>query len=61
MAPYWQPDLALALEHGLTAYDAAHVALAQTLSLLLVTADEALIRRLDGTSLDVRHLGEWPA
>jgi len=53
--------LALALEHSLTAYDAAYVALAQKLSLPLVTADEALIRRLDGTGLDVRWLGEWPA
>ena len=53
--------LALALEHGLTTYDAAYGTLAQTLSLPLVTADAALIQRLEGTSLDVRHLGEWPA
>jgi predicted nucleic acid-binding protein len=53
--------LALALEHGATAYDAAYVALAQELSLPLVTADEALVRRLEGTGLDVRWLGEWPA
>jgi predicted nucleic acid-binding protein len=53
--------LALALDHGMTAYDAAYVALAQKLSLPLVTADEALVRRLDGTDLDVRWLGEWPA
>ncbi len=52
--------LALALEHDATAYDAAYVALAQELSLPLVTADEALVRRLDGTGLDVRWLGEWP-
>jgi predicted nucleic acid-binding protein len=53
--------LALALEHGTTAYDAAYMALAQKLSLPLVTADEALVRRLEGTGLDVRWLGEWPA
>jgi predicted nucleic acid-binding protein len=44
--------------HGLTAYDAAYVALARKLSLPLVTADEALIRRLDSTGLEVRWLGE---
>ena len=52
--------LALAVEHGITAYDAAYVALAQRLSLPLVTADEALVRRLDGTGLDARWLGDWP-
>ena len=52
--------LALALEHGITAYDAAYVALAQRLSLPLVTADESLVRRLDGAGLDVRWLGDWP-
>jgi predicted nucleic acid-binding protein len=53
--------LALALDRGLTAYDAAYVTLAQKLSLPLVTADEALIRRLGGSGVDVRWLGEWPA
>ena len=52
--------LSLALEYGLTAYDGAYVALADMLSLPLVTADEALIRRLEGTGLDIRWLGEWP-
>jgi predicted nucleic acid-binding protein len=56
-----EASLALALDRGATAYDAAYVALAQELSLPLVTADEALVRRLEGTSLDVRWLGEWPA
>lgn len=53
-----------ALEIGtnqrITAYDAAYVALAQRLSLPLVTADEVLVRHLAGTPLDVRWLGEWP-
>jgi predicted nucleic acid-binding protein len=52
--------LALAVEHGSTAYDAAYVALAQRLSLPLVTADEALVRRFAEPDLDVRFLGDWP-
>ena len=52
--------LALATTQGITAYDAAYVALAQRLSLPLVTADEALVRRLAGGGLDLRFLGEWP-
>ncbi|MGD2145410.1 MAG: type II toxin-antitoxin system VapC family toxin [Anaerolineae bacterium] len=53
--------LALAVEHGSTAYDAAYVCLADRLSLPLVTADEMLVRRFTGTDLDVRFLGDWPA
>lgn len=60
MADLAEDALALALEHGITADDAAYVAVAQRLSLPLVTADEALVRRLDGTGLDVRWLGDWP-
>jgi len=52
--------LALAVAHRITAYDATYVALSRRLSLPLVTADEALVHRLEGTSLDVRWLGEWP-
>ncbi len=52
--------LALAVAHGITAYDAAYVALARQLSLPLVTADEALVRRLAGTGLDARFLADWP-
>jgi predicted nucleic acid-binding protein len=50
--------LTLALEHGATAYDAAYLALAQKLALPLVTADEAQVRRLAGTGLHVRWLGD---
>lgn len=50
--------LTLALEHGATADDAAYVALAQKLALPLVTADETQVRRLAGTGLDVRWLGD---
>ena len=52
--------LALAVAHDVTAYDAVYVALGQRLSLPLVTADEALVRRLAETGLDVRWLGAWP-
>jgi len=60
MADLAENALGLALEHGITAYDAAYVALARRLTLPLVTADEALVRRLDGAGLDVRWLGDWP-
>jgi predicted nucleic acid-binding protein len=60
MAGLVEDALALALDHGVTAYDAAYVALAGQLALPLVTADEALVRRLDGTGLDARWLGDWP-
>ena len=51
--------LALAIAHGITAYDAVYVALSCRISLPLVTADESLVRRLAGSSLDVRWLGDW--
>ncbi|MCG2767899.1 MAG: type II toxin-antitoxin system VapC family toxin [Anaerolineae bacterium] len=49
--------LKVAVAHDITAYDAAYVALSGRLSLPLVTADEALVRRLAGTAFDVRWLG----
>jgi predicted nucleic acid-binding protein len=52
--------LALAVAHEISAYDAAYVALAQRLSLPLVTADEKLVSHLVGTEMDVRWLGAWP-
>jgi predicted nucleic acid-binding protein len=52
--------LKLALDHGLTAYDASYVALAVRLALPLVTADERLIQSLEGVRLDVRSLVDWP-
>lgn len=52
--------LAMAVEHGSTAYDAAYVALARHLSLPLVTADEALVRCFPEADADVRFLGRWP-
>jgi predicted nucleic acid-binding protein len=52
--------LNLSMEHSSTAYDSAYIALAQQLSLPLVTADEALVRHLGNIDLDVRFLGDWP-
>lgn len=52
--------LEIAIEYGITAYDAAYVALSARLSLPLVTADKALIQRLEESPFDIRWLGEWP-
>jgi predicted nucleic acid-binding protein len=52
--------LPIALDRGITAYDASYVALAERLALPLVTADEPLARRLAATEYDVRWLGNWP-
>ena len=52
--------LALATSHKITAYDATYAALSRQLALPLVTADESLVRRLAGSPLDVRWLGQWP-
>jgi predicted nucleic acid-binding protein len=51
--------LALALAHGLTAYDACYVALANRLGLSLVTADQRLVQKLAGTHHTVVWLGHW--
>jgi len=50
--------LDLALARGLTAYDAAYVALSDRLRLPLVTADARLASDLAGTPHDIRFLGE---
>ena len=52
--------LNLAVTHNITIYDAVYVALGARLSLPTVTADEALVRRLTNTGLDVRSLADWP-
>lgn len=52
--------LEIAMEYGITAYDAAYIALGARLSLPLVTADEALIQHLTESPFDIRWLGEWP-
>ena len=51
--------LSLAITHGITAYDAAYIALAQRLAIPLVTADAALMRKLAGAPFDLRWLGAW--
>ena len=50
------PAFALALQYDITAYDACYAALAQQLSLPLITADAPLIRKLSGSGIDVRTL-----
>jgi predicted nucleic acid-binding protein len=53
--------LDLALDFGITAYDASYVALAEDLNLPLITADRKLIGKLDGSGVEVRWLGDLPA
>lgn len=52
------PALELALTHDVTAYDACYAALAQQLSLPLITADSALVRKLGDSDVEVRFLAE---
>jgi predicted nucleic acid-binding protein len=55
------PDaLRIAIAHAITAYDACYVALADRLGLPLVTADDALIRKLAGTRFSLLRLGDLP-
>ena len=51
--------LPIALTHAISAYDACYVALAQRLSVPFVTADQALVRKLAGTSYAVQWLGSF--
>jgi len=60
MASLVEDALAVAVRYGSTAYDSAYVALARRLALPLVTADEALVQRFEGTGVDVRSLADWP-
>jgi predicted nucleic acid-binding protein len=50
--------LDVALVHGIAAYDACYVALAQRLRVPLVTADEKLARALSSASSQVQWLGD---
>jgi predicted nucleic acid-binding protein len=51
--------LDIAVSHQVTAYDACYVALSQRLGFPLLTADEALVRRFEGTLYDVQWLGAF--
>jgi len=51
--------LPIALAYAISAYDACYVALAQRLSVPLMTADEALVRKLAGTHYAVQWLGNF--
>jgi predicted nucleic acid-binding protein len=53
-------SLEVAAEHGVTAYDASYVALAEGLAVPLVTADEKLVRTLAETPHQVHWLGDFP-
>jgi predicted nucleic acid-binding protein len=48
----------LALQYEITAYDACYAALAQQLDLPLVTADEALVRKLQDSDINAMMLSE---
>lgn len=50
--------LRIAVLHGLSAYDAAYVALSEERRLPLVTVDARLVRALAGTAHDVRLLDD---
>jgi predicted nucleic acid-binding protein len=54
----FQEALDLALTHGISVYDASYVTLAQHLGVPFVTADERLVRKLEGSELEVHWLGE---
>jgi predicted nucleic acid-binding protein len=46
----------LALQYDITAYDASYATLAQQLSLPLITADTALLRKLTNSNLKIQTL-----
>lgn len=50
--------LELAVEFGVSPYDATYAALAEQLGVPLVTADESLVRHLAGSGVEARWLGE---
>jgi predicted nucleic acid-binding protein len=50
------PGLALALQYRISAYDACYAALAQGSKLPLITADQALIRDLQGSGIEIVDL-----
>jgi predicted nucleic acid-binding protein len=51
-------SLQLAITHGISAYDACYVALSDRLGLPLVTADDALVRKLTGAPFAILRLAD---
>jgi predicted nucleic acid-binding protein len=51
--------LDLALEYGISTYDASYVALAQQMDFPFVTADEKLIGKLEGSGTEAVWLGDF--
>ena len=51
-----QSALRLSCEHDVSVYDACYVALADALGIPVITADDRLVRRLEGTRHAVVHL-----
>lgn len=58
-APLVRRALELAAAHDITVYDATYVALASMQGLPLVTADERLVRCLDGTDIEAIALADY--
>jgi predicted nucleic acid-binding protein len=50
--------LDLALDRQISAYDASYATLAQSLGVPFITADERLVRKLEGSGIDIHWLGE---
>jgi predicted nucleic acid-binding protein len=57
-AQFLSSALDLALAQEITAYDACYAALARWLGISLLSADEKLIRKLDGSGVSARWLGD---
>lgn len=53
-----QDSLELALEYGISAYDASYAALAHAFSLPFITADRKLIGKLEGSGIEIHWLGD---
>lgn len=53
-----EPALELALAYDITVYDGSFAVLAQQLNLPLITADDALGRKLSGSGVAVQLLAE---
>ena len=51
--------LAITCTHEITAYDAVYVALAARKSLPLLTADDRLIRKLQGSAYQLLNIGDY--